>query len=146
SPFPSCPGQGLREYSRRRWTVKTDPNTAVRPSPSAALPPGIGCDLAGSSTINAQEEIEAWNKERRLYRADVATSLSVFQFIFFGFQGLGFAGGGRGPKSADFLPAVAVGRDAGRLEDALDVEPFERLVAVDAMKLAHQHRVVEAQL
>ena len=52
----------------------------------------------------------------------------------------------RRPQAAKFPPALAVGRQPNGPENALDAIPADRLVAIDALKLTDQDRVVEAHL
>src|SRR5579883_1360252 len=49
------------------------------------------------------------------------------------------------PQGMDLAPAVLLRPQAAGMQDALDVEPLHWLVAVDALQIADEHRVVEPQ-
>src|SRR5438105_371492 len=52
---------------------------------------------------------------------------------------------GRVPEHMNLAPALAIGRQPGGAQNALDVKPFERLIAVDALQIANEHGVIEAE-
>src|SRR5229473_460124 len=49
------------------------------------------------------------------------------------------------PQSVNLLPTHIMLWQADRLKDALDVEPFDRLIAIESLKIADQHGVVESE-